>query len=286
MSDTQQIKKSAVAKGRAAVEKKAKALSKMTIVYVPVDSVKPNTYNPNRQDDREFELLKQSMREDGFTAPIVVQEDTKEIVDGEHRWRAARDIGITEIPVVFTSMTLEQMRISTLRHNRAVGSEDVDLATDLLRDLRELGALDWAQEALGINDADLQKLLDDVKAPDALAGEEYSESWVPSKNAVRADGTMHDARTPGENVSFTPAAVEAQKDFSVKLAAAKTQEERVHIERSQQQETFRLVVVLNDADAELARAVLDPTPAAKILELCRARFKKPTDAVQTSMPVS
>lgn len=265
----EQIKTRAVNKGKAEVEKKARALARMKIEYVPIDSVKPNSYNPNRQDDREFELLKQSMREDGFTAPIVVQADTKEIVDGEHRWRAARDIGITEIPVVFTQMTLEQMRISTLRHNRAVGSEDVDLATDLLRDLRELGALDWAQEALGLDDDQLQKLIDDVKAPDDLAGEEYSQAWVPTKNA---DGL--ESRDPEkEAIAFTPAAAVAQKEFQQKLSKAKTEEERVQIEFAQRAESYRLTVVFTDADAELAKRVLGTqNQAARILELCKARY--------------
>lgn len=262
------IKKSAIAKGQKAVEKKAQALARMKVVYVPIDSVKPNSYNPNRQDDREFELLKQSMREDGFTAPIVVQQDTNEIVDGEHRWRAARDIGISEIPVVFTHMTLEQMRISTLRHNRAVGSEDVDLATDLLRDLRELGAIEWAQEALGIDDDQLQKLIDDVKAPDDLAGEEYSSAWVPTKNA---DG-METRDAEKEAVDFTPAAQVRQKEFQQRLSKAKTEEERVKIEFEQRAETFRLIVVLNDDDAELARRVLEPQPASKILEMCKVKL--------------
>lgn len=267
MADDDKIKKGAINKGKAAVEKKANVLARMKIVYVAIDSVKPNSYNPNRQDEREFELLKLSMREDGFTAPIVVQEGTNEIVDGEHRWRAARDIGITEIPVVFTNMTLAQMRISTLRHNRAVGSEDVDLATDLLRDLRELGALDWAQEALGIDDDQLQKLIDDVKAPDELAGEEWSEAWVPTKNA----SGMESQDVEKEAVAFTPAAAVKQKEFQERLGKAKNEEERVKIEFEQRAETFRLIVVFEAADAAMVRSVLEPMPAAKILEMCKAR---------------
>lgn len=270
----EQIKTRAINKGKAAVEKRAQALKRMEIVYVPIDFVKPNSYNPNRQEDREFELLKQSMREDGFTAPIVVQKDTNEIVDGEHRWRAARDIGIKEIPVVYTTMTLEQMRISTLRHNRATGSEDVDLATDLLRDLRELGALDWAQEALGIDDDQLQKLIDDVKAPEELAGEEFSQAWVPTKNA---DG-MESRDAEKEAVAFTPAAQKQQKEFQQKLSQAKTEEERVKIEFQQRQESVRVITAFNGDEAALVRSVLGDNPAQKILELCKARYKEPAPA--------
>ena len=41
-----------------------------------------------------------------------------------------------EVPVVFVDMTREQMRVSTLRHNRARGSEDIDKSADVLKDLR------------------------------------------------------------------------------------------------------------------------------------------------------
>lgn len=130
-------------KGMAAVGKKASALERLVVEYVAVDSIKPNSYNPNRQTERDFELLLLSMKEDGFTQPIVCQRESREIVDGEHRWRAGRHLGLEMVPVVFVDMTMEQMRISTLRHNRARGSEDIDLSTKVLQDLRELGALDW-----------------------------------------------------------------------------------------------------------------------------------------------
>lgn len=119
-------------RGRRAVEKTAKALERLEVVYVDVAELKPNSYNPNRQDPRDFELLVKSMTEDGFTQPIVAIRNERVIVDGEHRWRAARHLGYDKVPVVFVDMTMEQMRISTLRHNRARGSEDIALSAEVL----------------------------------------------------------------------------------------------------------------------------------------------------------
>src|SRR5690606_944115 len=95
-------------KGRKAIEKKARKLETLSIEYVDVDSVSPNTYNPNRQSEHDFELLVKAMTEDGITQPIIVQRSTRQIVDGEHRWRAAKHLGYTQIPVVFVDMTEEQ----------------------------------------------------------------------------------------------------------------------------------------------------------------------------------
>lgn len=51
----------AVRKGRKTIAKTAVALQRLAVEYVPHDSIHPNTYNPNRQSEHEFELLRRSM---------------------------------------------------------------------------------------------------------------------------------------------------------------------------------------------------------------------------------
>ena len=43
-------------RGAKAVEKKASALSRLVVEYVDVDSIKPNDYNPNRQNESDFQI--------------------------------------------------------------------------------------------------------------------------------------------------------------------------------------------------------------------------------------
>src|SRR5512135_3593876 len=137
---------------------KAKALERLEVVYVPIDALRPNEYNPNRQSEHDFQLLILSMQQDGFTTPVVANRDGQ-IVDGEHRWRAAATLGITHVPVVYVDMTPEQMRVSTIRHNRARGSHDVGLEAEVIKDLQRLGVLDWAQDALLLDDVEIQRLI-------------------------------------------------------------------------------------------------------------------------------
>ena len=80
-----------------------------------------------------------------------------------------------EIPVVFVDMSVEQMRIATLRHNKARGSHDIELEAAVLRDLQQLGAIEWAQDSLMLDDVELDRLLNDVAAPNELHSENYSE---------------------------------------------------------------------------------------------------------------
>ena len=61
------------------------------IIAVPFEKIVPNTYNPNRIAPPEMKLLYDSIREDGYTMPIVCYytkaKDLYVIVDGFHRHR-------------------------------------------------------------------------------------------------------------------------------------------------------------------------------------------------------
>lgn len=252
-------------KGQAVVEKQAVQLERLQVQYVATSSIGPNEYNPNRQSDHDFELLLKSMREDGFTQPVIVHEGSRQIVDGEHRWRAAQVLGMQEIPVVMVDMTPEQMRIATLRHNRARGSEDVELTAQLLRDLEKLGALDWAQDSLMLDDVEMQLLIDDVSAPDALAGDEYSEAWVPSSDATEGLTTT----TSGKDIAMTQQAAAQLRDREARIAAARTEEDRAAIRRDTS--VYRLSLVFTAGEAEVVKAVLEPEPAVRLLALCQAQ---------------
>ena len=255
-------------RGRKAIEKKNKVLEKLQIEYIPVDTLKPNSYNPNRQSEHDFELLCASMKEDGFTQPVVCLKDLT-IVDGEHRWRAARQLGFTEIPVVKVDMTPEQMRISTLRHNRARGSEDMELTAALMRDLRELGALDWAQDSLMMDDAEMNKLLEDVPAPEALAAEEYSEAWRLSTGESLADQNKALDSAGLRRSDSTAQAADALRAAEKRIQAAKTEEERAAAVRDAN--IFQLSVTFAGDEAKLVKEALGKRPAETILDMCRAK---------------
>jgi ParB-like chromosome segregation protein Spo0J len=301
-------------KGRAVIEKKNQTLERLKIEYVPAASITPNDYNPNVQSEHDFYLLCKSILEDGFTQPIVVQQQTREIIDGEHRWtaeivceairrlakgrgkkveevltrelvRTYRDdrlgtleqVPDVEIPVVMTDMTPEQMRIATLRHNRARGNENVDLTAQVLRDLQQLGALEWAQDSLELDDVELNRLLEDIPAPDALAGEEFTQAWEPDRGPAdtERDPASVEAsvvRTPSGDsaAAMTRSALEATRRREQALAAAKTEEDRAAIRRDNAN-FLRLVLTFNGEEATVVKAALGSAPAETVLAMCRER---------------
>lgn len=248
-------------------------LEKLQVEYVPIDAIHPNPYNPNRQSDFDFELLLKSMGEDGFTQPIVVQKANNEIVDGEHRWKAAKELNFTEIPVVYVDMTPEQMRIATLRHNRARGSEDVELTAQVLRDLRELGALDWAQDSLMLDDEEINRLIEDINIPDILAGDEYTQAWVPTQATQDEMGaSTQKMAIDGGDAAATTNALEAMRQREQRIKEAKSQEERELIVK--EREFYRVILTFANDEAVIVKAVLGESPAEKMYALCLREYQE------------
>lgn len=152
-------------------------LDKVEVVEVPIDEIKPNDYNPNRQSEHDFELLCRSIEEDGFTQAIIVNRKSNRIVDGEHRWRACKVLGFKTVPVTYVDFSKEQAMIATLRHNRARGNENISMAADVLKELQEMGSIEHAADSLLLDPLDVKIMLEDIPVAELnlrIPGEEYS----------------------------------------------------------------------------------------------------------------
>ena len=71
------------------------------IEVVATDKLHPNDYNPNQMTDEEFAECVAEVRHLGrIPKPIIVRpnSDGYVIVDGEHGWRAAKEVGLTDVP--------------------------------------------------------------------------------------------------------------------------------------------------------------------------------------------
>ena len=256
-------------KGQAAIEKLNARLERLEIEYISAAAITPNDYNPNRQGEHEFTMLKSSIMEDGFTDPVKVVErpdGALVIVDGEHRWRAVRELAEEgklpddQLAIVKLPMGEAQAKIATLRHNRARGSEDVQLATDVLRDLEQLGALDWAADSLDMSDTELQRLLEDIPAAPSLAGDEFSEAWAPGSGKDQTD------QGPVQ-VSATESGVNADRRREERIKAARTEEERQQARNDR--DVYRLHLTFGGDEATIVKAALGEKPAETILAWAR-----------------
>lgn len=251
-------------------------LEVLKIEYVPTSSLYPNAYNPNRQTEREFSLLLKSMEEDGFTQPIVVHKKTKQIIDGEHRWRAATRLGMEEVPVVFVDMTEEEMRIATLRHNRARGSEDVELSIKILQDLRTLGALDHAVDSLNITERELEILIDDLPAPEQMAAEEFSSAWIPTD----AGEELPQRFRKNSESHISDKAMEQKKVHEQKLEKADSLINIGEINKRESGQYITVTVVLQGSDASFVKRILGNKPSERLMLLAAKFVEQREDLMQ------
>lgn len=266
-------------KPKAKVDKKKLAdlksrLKILEFVTVPIDQLVPNEYNPNRMSEHDFELLKRSIVDDGFSSPPLVRKtDGKTIVDGEHRWRAARELGFTEIVIALTDMTPEEAMRATLRHNRARGSEDIELVASMMRDFQQMGSLDLVRDGLMMSDDEINRLIDDVDIPDALAAESFGEAWEPNdeRPTDKATSTSATEVKTGEGTltcASSKGAIEQQREREQKMAEAKDEEERAKLR--EEMRVYRLNLIFSGDEADLVKGVLGNEPAEKIL--CMANY--------------
>lgn len=159
------------------------------IKRVPIDKIQANTYNPNNVAPPEMELLYQSIKEDGYTMPIVCYYlsdiDKYEIVDGYHRYTTMlthKDIYDREggfLPVSIIDKPMSERMASTIRHNRARGTHDIDLMSNIIGELKELGMTDtWIHKNLGMDWDEMLRLKQISGLASLFADKEFSNSWT------------------------------------------------------------------------------------------------------------
>ena len=241
-------------------ENEGQKLQKLQVEYLALSALTPNEYNPNRQSAHEFELLCRSIQEDGFTQPVLAMMDGK-IIDGEHRWRAAQALGIDPIPVVRVDMSEAQRRVSTLRHNLARGSHDIDLVAGILKDLESLGAIEWAQDALMIDDKELDRLLNDIQAPEELGADQvFSEAWEPTR--------IDENRIAEGAVSKEAEAAEYLRKDPVQMARQREEKQITEREQAKALQTMSINFVFTSEQWSIIQPVLGTNRAEGLYNLC------------------
>ena len=114
---------------------------------VPLDQIRSNAYNPNSVAPPEMKLLYQSIKEDGYTMPIVcyqLEDGTYEIVDGFHRcqiMKTYRDIYEREdgmMPVAVIDKPLGNRMTSIIQELTEAGMSDAWILKNLGMDAEEL----------------------------------------------------------------------------------------------------------------------------------------------------
>lgn len=159
------------------------------VLWVKNESVRANDYNPNSVAPPEMELLRQSIMEDGYTQPIVSFKENEfiTVVDGFHRNRVGKEIQEVRdrvhgrLPVVNINQNKQgrgDRMASTIRHNRARGSHNIELMSTIVSELVEMGKGDaWICKHVGMSKDELLRMKQITGLASLFLNKDFSKSW-------------------------------------------------------------------------------------------------------------
>lgn len=91
---------------------------------VDVDALRVDGQNPNVQSARQFKALKESIKRYGFAVPIITNRDLL-VADGEHRLKAAKELGFKQVSVVRLPVDEVDRRLIRQVMNKLRGEHDL-----------------------------------------------------------------------------------------------------------------------------------------------------------------
>lgn len=146
----------------------------------PLDQLAPRETNPRTHSAEQVEQIAASMREWGWTNPVLVDESGS-IIAGHGRVLAAKLCGFTEAPVmVARGWTEAQKRAYVIADNKLAMNAGWDDAL-LSLEIRDLQAADFQLDLIGFSADELQRITDHG---DGYAGEGDPEPGTPDPEAV------------------------------------------------------------------------------------------------------
>ena len=143
----------------------------------PIDKLIEYARNP-RKNDHAVDRVAAAIREFGFRVPVVAKSDGT-VVDGHLRLKAAKKLGLTEVPVVLaddmTDLQIKAFRLSVNKMAELAEWDDELLALEL----GELNAADFDMALIGFDAGELSAAMGLDSLPDNSEPESSSKEIDP-----------------------------------------------------------------------------------------------------------
>lgn len=163
----------------------------MNIIDKKVNELIPYVNNPRENDDA-VDAVASSIKNFGFKVPIVI-DSKNEIVNGHTRLKAAKKLGMGEVPtIVADDLTEEQIKAFRLADNR-VGELSVWDSDALAIELEELSNLDFDMSVYGFDSMENDVDIDDIFFDDEEQAEKDNAIYLTfgSKKAPINEETLN-----------------------------------------------------------------------------------------------
>ena len=170
----------------------------MMSAMVPVSKLTPTSSNPNQMDEKEFELLKETITENGFLDPLQViplESGQFAINGGEHRWKAAVDLGIKELPceILYEDRWKDEelQEFQMVRFNVLHGKMNPEKFVNIYKKVVAKYGQDKVSKLMGYtNNLGVSKMIKQVS--------QQIRDTLPAEVAKRFDEQAKEAKTAGD----------------------------------------------------------------------------------------
>jgi len=142
-ADKEKVVEKVIEKPVEKIVEKIVEVEKPVELYLKIDEIEPNRLQPRKNFDEDaLQELSESIKQFGLIQPIVVkkQDNYYEIVAGERRWRAARIVGLKEVPVIVKEYNeRESMEIAIVENLQREDLNPIEEAQAYRRLIEEFG---------------------------------------------------------------------------------------------------------------------------------------------------
>lgn len=143
------------------------------IRVVLVADIEVNDWNPNAMDMETFNILVETVRQEGMNQPILVREkpgesDKYELIDGEHRLKASKAAGLLKIVVIVVPYSDSMAKVRTVSMNNIRGEYIPLKMAKLLVELQEEYSEEEIRRMTGVREEEFANLLNLLDVPEPV----------------------------------------------------------------------------------------------------------------------
>ncbi|MBQ6908621.1 MAG: DUF4417 domain-containing protein [Synergistaceae bacterium] len=159
----------------------------MNIEIKKLAALKPAPYNPRNINKKDFNDLKNSIKEFGYVEPIIYNKATGYVVGGHQRLKALQDLELEEVECVVIDVPAEKEKALNIALNKISGEWDKDKLFNLLDELNDID-FDIELTGFNLNDLDDYKLKLEDSTYDSELESDYNGYRLREFYADRAVG--------------------------------------------------------------------------------------------------
>lgn len=168
-------------------------INNLVVEQIDIESIMPYKNNPKIHKNKQIQQIVNSISEFKFNNPILVDENN-EIIAGHCRWLAAKQMNMTQVPVIKLShLSDAQKKAYRIADNKLTenGEWDVDLLKIEFENLNSLD-LDFSLDITGFDIADIDVMLDSSLTDKEVKIDEKANTvtFIPENEIISKEGDI------------------------------------------------------------------------------------------------